>query len=99
MHLAPFGGQGNGRFYVCTWNIPIHGSSRFGMLDGAVISVPTKNGSINPGIAPLYNNLDQDAMAFNPSSPLQQGIMDDNGEMIQPVVYDRIMYANRRSRC
>ncbi len=35
---------------------------------------------------------------FNPSSPLQQGIMDDNGEMIQPVVYDRIMYANRRSR-
>ncbi len=38
------------------------------------------------------------AMAFNPSSPLQQGIMDDNGEMIQPVVYDRIMYANRRSR-
>ncbi len=37
-------------------------------------------------------------MAFNPSSPLQQGSMDDNGEMIQPVVYDRIMYANRRSR-
>ncbi len=27
---------------------------RFGMLDGAVISVPTKNGSIKPGIAPLY---------------------------------------------
>ncbi len=95
---APFGGQGNGDFMSVPGTFQSMVPPRFGMLDGAVISVPTKNGSINPGIAPLYNNLDQDAMAFNPSSPLQQGIMDDNGEMIQPVVYDRIMYANRRSR-
>ncbi len=90
---APFGGP---EVMEIVMSVPgtfqYHGfPPRFGMLDGAVISVPTKTGSINPGIAPLYNNLDQDAMAFNPSSPLQQGIMDDNGEMIQPVVYDRLI--------
>ncbi len=66
---APFGGQGNGDFMSVPGTFQSMVPPRFGMLDGAVISVPTKNGSINPGIAPLYNNLDQDAMAFNPSSP------------------------------
>ncbi len=50
-------------------------------------------------IAPLYNNLDQDAMAFNPSSPLQQGIMDDNGEMISTSCLDRIMYQIEDQGC
>jgi hypothetical protein len=71
---------------------------RFGMLNGAVTSVPTKNGSVYPGLAPIYKNLDVGSMAFNPSSPLHQGIMDNDGDMIQPVVYDRLMYANKRSR-
>ncbi len=39
-------------------------------------------------------------MAFNPSCHLyNNGIMDDNGEMIQPVVYDRIMYAIEDQGC
>jgi hypothetical protein len=95
---APYGGTGQGDFLSVPGTFQSLVPPRFGMLDGAVVSVPTKNGSLDPGIAPLYKNLDSDSMAFNPSSPLQQGIMDDNGEMIQPVVYDRIIYANRRSR-
>lgn len=71
---------------------------RFGMLDGAVVSVPTIDGSNNPGVSPTYGNLDVNSMAFDPSAPLQQGIVGNNGEYIQPVVYDRLIYANRRSR-
>lgn len=95
---APYGGQGNGDFMSVPGTFQSMVPPRFGVLDGAVVSVPTMNGSIDPGIGPLYNNLDKNAMAFNPASPLQQGIMDNNGEMIQPVVYDRLIYANRRSR-
>lgn len=91
-------GTGEGDFISVPGTFQSLVPPRFGMLNGSVVSVPTKNGSLNPGVAPLYKNLDSDSMAFNPSSPLEQGIMDNNGEMMQPVVYDRIIYANRRSR-
>ena len=64
---------------------------RFGMLNGAVVSLPTKNDN-------RIESFDKNSMAFDPDSPLQQGILDSEGNIIQPVVYDRIMYANRRSK-
>ncbi len=42
---APFGGQGNGDFMSVPGTFQSMVPPRFGMLDGAVISVPTKNGS------------------------------------------------------
>jgi len=70
---------------------------RFGMLNGAVVSVPTKDGSVDVG--EYYENLDKASMAFDPDAPLEQGILDSaTGKMIQPVIYDRIIYANRKSK-
>lgn len=73
---------------------------RFGMLNGTVRSMPTRDGSIDVGQSTEnYENLDRAAMAFDPNQPLEQGILDSaTGEMIQPVIYDRLIYANRKSK-
>lgn len=72
--------------------------ARFGMLDGAIVNNNLNTANLSSHESFRTQNNAEDSMAFNPSSPLQQGIMDVNGEMIQPVVYDRLIYANKRSR-
>jgi hypothetical protein len=67
---------------------------RFGMLDGAIVD--NRQGEERHSYLEPFD-VDKD-MAYNPAAPLQQGIMDVNGEMIVPVVYDRLIYANKRSR-
>lgn len=62
---------------------------RFGMLNGAVVSLKGLNSN---------ESFDKNTMAFDKDVPLEQGILDSEGNIIQPIVYDRIMYANRRSK-
>lgn len=86
---------GNGDFVSVPGTFQSMVPPRFGMLNGAVVSVPTTDGTVGLNVG---NKLDVGSMAFDPSQPLQQGIMDANGDFIQPVVYDRLIYANKKSR-
>lgn len=74
-----------------------------GVGDGNFLSVP---GTFQSMVPPRFGNLggavvstpDNESMAFDPAQPLQQGIVDNDGSVIQPVVYDRMIYANKKSR-
>lgn len=66
---------------------------RFGMLDGAIVD--NRQGEERKSKVEPF---DYSGMAVDPTAPLQQGIMDVNGEMINPVIYDRLIYANQKSR-